>query len=130
MAMSIFREFNPNPAGRRVGDCVVRAISAALGLDWDAAFDEVAKAAKWMCDMPSSDGVWGAVLRKHGFLRAAIPNTCPDCYTVRDFCRNHPVGVFTLKTSGHVCTVIDGRVWDTFDSSDEVPIYYWYQKEA
>lgn len=32
--------FNPNPAGRMVGDCSVRAISAALDVSWDEAPDE------------------------------------------------------------------------------------------
>ena len=59
--------YQPNPCGRSVGDCVVRAISAALDLDWDDAFDILAKFAKNMCDMPSSDQVSGAVLRANGF---------------------------------------------------------------
>lgn len=126
----MFREFNPNPAGRRVGDCAVRAISAALGIDWDAAFDELATAAKWMGDMPSSDGVWGAVLRKHGFLRAVIPNTCPDCYTAENFAYEHPRGVYVLGFGGHVATVIDGKLYDSWDSTQEIPQFYWYQKEA
>ena len=75
-------EYNPNPAGRRVGDCSVRAISAALGVDWETAYKLVTKAGFDMADMPSSNGVWGAVLRQYGFYREAIPNICPDCYTV------------------------------------------------
>lgn len=130
MSDKIFRKWNPNPVGNRTEDCVQRAISAALDVPWEAASDIIHEAAKAMGLPEHSDAVWGAVLRQNGFYRAILPNTCPDCYTVRDFCRDHPVGVFTLKTSGHVCTVIDGRVWDTFDSSDEVPVYYWYQKEA
>ena len=35
----MYRYFNPNPCGRVVGDCAVRAICAALGLDWDKAHD-------------------------------------------------------------------------------------------
>lgn len=128
--MSIYREFNPNPAGRRVGDCAVRAIAAALGVDWERAFDLLADAAYQMGDMLSSDSVWGAVLRMHGFYRTAIPNTCPDCYTAADFARDHPRGVYVLGFGGHVATVIDGRVWDSWDSTDEVPQFYWYRKEG
>ena len=37
--------FNPNPAGRRVGDCAVRAVAAALDTDWEDAFGLIAAAA-------------------------------------------------------------------------------------
>ena len=59
-----------------MGDCVPRAISKALEIDWETAYDLVSDAARLMGDMPSADSVWGAVLRQHGFYRKAIPNTC------------------------------------------------------
>ena len=79
--------------------------------------------------MPSSDAVWGAVLRQHGFYRKAIPNRCPDCYTAEDFCRDHPEGVFVLGFGGHVATVVDGILYDSWNSSREIPVYMWYRKE-
>ena len=121
--------WNANPAGNRVEDCVQRAISAALDVSWDEASDIIHAAAKAMRQPEHSDVVWGAVLRHNGFYRAIVPNTCPDCYTVRDFCRDHPWGVYTLKTVGHVVTIIDGNALDTWDSTDEPVIYYWHLKE-
>lgn len=125
-----FVQYNPNPAGRRVGDCAVRAISKALNIDWEQAYLLITSAGYQMGDMPSSDSVWGAVLRQHGFYRAAIPNSCPDCYTAREFCRDHPRGVYVLGFGGHVATAVDGDLYDSWDSSNEIPIYYWYLKEA
>lgn len=118
-----------NPAGRNVGDCSVRAISAALGVDWETAFALIAKAAYQMADMPSSNSVWGAVLRQRGFYRHAIPNTCPECYTAEDFCRDHPHGVYVLGFGNHVATVKDGIILDSWDSSNEIPQYYWSKGE-
>jgi len=120
--------FQNNPVGRRVGDCAVRAISAALGISWEAAYLRLAAAGMAMGDMPNADSVWGAVLRQEGFYRAALPNDCPDCYTAEDFAREHPQGTFVLGFGGHVATVRDGKIMDTWDSSQEVPVYYWYQK--
>lgn len=122
-------KFNPNPVGRSVGDCSVRAVSAALGISWDDAHDLLSESAKLMGDMPSSDSVWGAVLRQNGFNRAAIPNTCPDCYTADDFCRDHPRGVYVLGFGGHVATVIDGDLWDSWNSLKSIPQFYWYERE-
>ena len=121
-------QYNPNPAGRNVGDCSVRALSVALDIDWEEAYELIARAGFAMADMPSSDSVWGAVLRSHGFIREAVPNTCPDCYTVADFARDNPVGVFVVGTGGHVCTILDGILYDSWNSSKELPQFYWHKK--
>lgn len=122
----MWKYFNNNPAGRRVGDCAVRAIAAALDVDWETAYDMICDAGRQMGDMPSSDSVWGAVLRQNGFYRMTIPNSCPECYTAADFCRDHPHGVFVLGFGGHVATVVDGVLLDSWDSSDEIPVYMWF----
>ena len=123
-----FIRFNNNPTGRTVGDCAVRAVSVALNTDWETAYLMIAKNGYAMGDMPSSDSVWGAVLRQNGFYRKAIPNSCPDCYTADDFCQDNPHGVFVLGFGGHVATVVDGNLYDSWDSSQEIPVYAWYRK--
>lgn len=118
-------EYNPSPVGARVGDCSVRAVAKALDTDWEHAYVMIAMNGFEMGDVISSNNVWGSVLRQNGFKRYAVPNTCPDCYTVKDFCRDHPRGTYVLGTSGHVVTAVDGDYYDTWDSGDEIPIYYW-----
>ena len=127
--MSVWVEFNPNPTGRRVGDCAVRAVAKALDTDWETAYAKIAANGYQMGDVISSNSVWGSVLRQNGFYRESIPNTCPDCYTASDFCLDHPKGVFVLGFNGHVAAVVDGKIYDAWDSSQEIPQYYWYRKE-
>ena len=122
-------EWNPNPTSRRVGDCAVRAVARALGIDWETAYIKIAAAGYGMGDMPSSDSVWGAVLRQNGFYRKAIANTCPMCYTVEMFASERPEGVYVLALGGHVVTVENGNWYDTWNSGDEVPQFYWYKGE-
>ena len=122
-------EWNPNPAGRMVGDCAVRAIAAALNADWETAYTMICQNGFSMCDMPSSDSVWGARLRQNGFSRESIPNSCPDCYTAEDFCLDNRSGIYVLGFGGHVATVKDGMLFDSWDSSKEVPQYFWYRKD-
>jgi len=124
-----WKEWNPNPTSRRVGDCAVRAVARALGIDWETAYLKIAAAGYGMGDMPSSDSVWGAVLRQNGFYRKAVPNTCPMCYTVEMFAQEHPEGIYVLALGGHVVTVEDGDWYDTWNSGDEVPQFYWYREE-
>lgn len=127
--MSRWRNYNPNPAGRSVGDCAVRAVAAALGEDWETAYARIANNGFLMGDMPSSNSVWGAVLRQNGFTRSVIPNSCPNCYTLAQFAEDHPDGIYVVGTGNHVATVRDGLIWDAWDSSDEVPVYYWQKEE-
>ena len=125
----MYVEYNPNPAGRRVGDCAVRAVAKALDVDWETAFSLIATHGFAMGDMPSSNSVWGAVLRQNGFYRQSIPDSCPDCYTAEDFCRDNPKGTYVLGFGTHVATVKDGNLYDAWDSSNEIPQYVWYRKE-
>lgn len=125
----MWRKFNNNPTERTVGDCSVRAVSVALGIDWESAFDLITDAARAMGDMPSSDSVWGAVLRQNGFYRASIPNSCPDCYTAEDFAYDHPKGIYVLGFGGHVATIVNGILYDSWDSSQLIPQYVWYRKD-
>ena len=122
--------YNPNPVGRRVGDCAVRAVAKALDVDWEEAYSMICLNGFSMGDMPSSDAVWGAVLRQHGFMKRIIPNTCPECYTAGDFARDNPRGTYVLGFGGHVTTVVDGDIYDSWDSSKEIPTYVWFRKDG
>ena len=121
--------FNNNPTSRNVGDCAVRAVAKALDISWEDAYAKIVSNGYAMGDMPSSDSVWGSVLRQNGFYREAIPNECPDCYTAKDFCKDNPYGVFVLGFGGHVATVVDGDLYDSWNSENEIPVYVWFRKE-
>lgn len=78
-----------------------------------------------MSDMPSADAVWGAYLRRRGFEKRVLPDSCPDCYTAAEFAADHPQGTYVLAFGGHIATVKDGTLFDSWDSSSEIPIYYY-----
>ena len=117
--------YNPNPFRLSTRDCTVRAISAAFGLTWDDAYDLLADTGRDMGLMPDDRAVTWALLRLHGFKSSSLPDRCPDCYTVAEFARDHPRGIYILATDSHVVAVIDGDWMDTFNSGDEVPLFYW-----
>lgn len=120
--------YNENPCGKRTMDCTVRALSALLGIDWGEAYIQLCILGYDMCDMPSSKAVVHEFLRNRGFARSAIPDSCPYCYSVRDFCVEHPEGAFLLATDTHVIPVMDGDYVDTWDSGGEIPLFYWERK--
>lgn len=125
----MFKYINMNPDGNRVDDCVIRAIALAADKDWDDVYDELAVVGFNLKAMPSTNFVWDTYLRSElGFKRYIIPDTCPFCYTVRQFTTEHPYGSYILATGSHVVAVIDGDYYDTWDSGKEVPIYYYERR--
>lgn len=127
--MSRYVNYNANPDGNRVGDCTVRAISKVMDENWDMIYTQLFLQGMMMKNMPTANSVWGAYLKSKGFKRYVVPNECPDCYTVDDFCRDNPDGKFILALSGHVVAVVDGYYYDSWDSGTECPIFYWQRKE-
>ena len=127
----MYEFYNPNPVRPEggAGDCAIRAISKAMEISWEKAYVMLSVNGFLMGEIPNSDLVWGSVLRQHGFIREIVPNTCPDCYTVEDFCTDHPEGTFVVKSQDHVATVVDGRLFDSWDSSMNTPIYVWRKDE-
>ena len=120
--------FNPNKRGRRTGDCVIRAVCAATGKSWDEVFTSVALLSYALEDMPSSNHVWKMYLRSLGLRRRTIQDTCPACYTVGDFADDHKRGTYILGTGSHAVAVVDGNVLDTWDSREELVLYYYFKE--
>ena len=121
----MFEYFNPNPKNKKVGDCVVRALCKALDQGWKETLLQLFTYAYYMADMPSSNAVWGSYLKNKGFVRLSIPNSCPDCYTIKDFCIDHPYGTYVVGTGTHTVCVKDGCYFDSWDSGDETPVFYY-----
>lgn len=122
---SRFVRYNANPSGRDTIDCVVRALSLFLGWSWEATYDAVTEYARSKHDVMILNWIWAGMLRSMGYWPNVIPNTCPDCYSVSEFCRDNPYGTYLLATESHVVTVINGKYYDTWDSGQEVPLFYW-----
>lgn len=120
--------FNPNPSNKRVGDCAVRAVAKAIGQDWKDAYIGLCSEGLVFKDMPSANYVWGMYLKKYGFEEHMISSICPQCVTVAEFAEQHPKGRYVLSTQNHVVAVIDGDYFDTWDSGNEIVLYF-YKKE-
>ena len=126
----MFAPYNPNPIGKSVGDCPVRALSKALEQSWEETYVDLALKGFCLGDMPNADSVWGPYLRDRGFTRHLLPDTCPDCYTVADFAGDHPEGTYILSMPGrHVVAVVDGKYCDSWDSGNEIPVYFWQRSK-
>jgi hypothetical protein len=121
-------EYLNNPLGLRVGDCVIRAISKALNQSWEKTYIDLCVQGFMMGDLPNSNAIFSAYLRHKGFKRHTIED-CPDCYSVEDFCQDHPKGVYVIGTGSHVVCICDGCAFDAWNSLQECPVYYFEKGE-
>lgn len=131
--------YNPNPDRKIVDDCVIRAFTKVMNVDWETMATKLFMLQLEMHDIQESNVLWGEFLKRNGWKRYIIPNTCPQCYTVSNFCEDFPNGKYLLSTGdhygpyravsgSHVVAVVDGKYYDAFDSGLEVPIYYWKEE--
>ena len=127
--MSNYVHINPNPKNKNVGDCVVRAISIAEDMDWDQVYLDLCIQGYTMADMPSSNDVWNSYLASKGWGYHRLQDSCPFCYTIDDFAREHNNGTYIVATGSHVVCVKDGSYLDTWDSGEKVPLFYFNKEK-
>ncbi len=115
----MFKYFNPHPKGLLTDDCVKRAIVVTTG--WDYAevqkrLNEYKKisGAKTFNDRENLvfvETVLGA--------KAFVPK---KQMTVAEFCKKHRRGRYILDMRGHWSASVDGCIYDTWDTSNEILI--------
>ena len=116
--------YNPNPIALEGIDCTVRALTKALDISWEKAYTMLAANGFALSDMPNANHVFNYTLRQNGFKRHMIPDESPDCYTAEDFDEEHPEVTYVLAFGDHVCTVVDGTIYDSWDRKALIKSYF------
>ena len=116
---------NPNPEKRIVPDCVIRAISIALDKSWLEVSDELYNIARSRYSITSDDHIWGRYLYELGYLPFLLPESCPECLTIRAFSKIFPRGTYVIGTGYHAVAVVNGNYFDTWDSGNEIPTFFF-----
>ena len=120
---------NPNPCRREEPDCVVRAIALATNQTWDEVHWDLCVLSHIKCTMPSVNWLWELYLKERGFEKFLLPETCPECVTVREFAKRYPTGIYVIGTGNHAICIRNGNWMDTWDSAEETPTYFYRKKE-
>lgn len=116
---------NPNPQHKEAPDCVVRAIAIALHKRWIEVYDDLCKLGRAEFNMPSADAVWGKYLYLQGFEPFLLPESCPRCVTINRFSQIFNRGTYIIGTGNHAVAVINGDYYDSWDSGNEIPSFFW-----
>jgi hypothetical protein len=117
-----WKEFNPNPKERNIGDCTLRSYCAAFGISWDKAFDIASRVAKenssmiqYVADKVLVEEFNCVVDEKYN--KKTVKSK--DRIKVNEFALSHPYGTYILHVPKHQVTVVNGEYWDSWDSGDK-----------
>ena len=107
---------------------MIRAVAIATDQSWRRTYRDLCRLGEIQGDLPNSNAVWGMYLRERGAKQFLLPESCPDCVTVRAFCERYPEGVYVIGTGDHAVACIDGDWYDNVDSGSAVPTIFWRVK--
>ncbi|MCB9196552.1 MAG: hypothetical protein H6598_10035 [Flavobacteriales bacterium] len=113
----MFKEHNAHPKGIKTTDCVVRAISTALNIDYMETRRELnQKKREWnFTSYKDTEFLYKYFDGMPRLIFKAVKGE--PRIKGSDFCELHPQGTYILKMAGHVTACIDGVILDTWDCS-------------
>ena len=135
--------FNPNPTCKffksgkpknwYINDSSVRAISKALDISWDDAYDVLTKYGKSMHNVPTAKQVIEEVLKDNGFefFTYGKPSKDAKRQNVKQFIDSLPSSsnIYVLNLADYFVCVIDKKVYDVSDSCLKNSVYsYWVKR--
>ena len=132
---STFRFYNANPKNRIGGDCVIRAICTALNQSWEQTVREMTELGIKEGRVLNDQSLFPKYLEKKGWKKMPQPRKDDGTkYTGKEFCRevtqypfNYPDRIIANIGGHHTVAIIDGRVWDIWDSTDGCIGNYWVE---
>lgn len=123
-----FIQINENPHKNLVDDCVIRAIATATGRTWDDVYLDLMIEGFTEKNYPNYNSIWWSYLVDRNWIRYLVKDTCPLCYTLKDFVKDHKYGIYLVGDGSHVVAVVDGNYIDTYDSGN-MSVLYYFRKE-
>lgn len=128
-----FHYHNQNPKNRFTGDCRIRAISTACQIPYNQVVMDLAKIqCETGYDQTCNQGL-DILLKQYGWVKCRQPRKFDDTkYTGNEYCKLIQKGKITFGDriianigGHHIVAIIDGKIWDTWDSTDGCIGNYW-----
>lgn len=108
------------------GDCAVRAMAVALGLDYKACYQELAQAHKERTGKKTArDGIYKETFSEVLGKRGWVWHTAPKFDGRKARASDMPKGRVIVRMSKHYAAVVDGAVHDSWDSTHKMVYGYW-----
>ena len=113
---------NVNPLGAKELDCVCRAISASLEID----YYEIKEKLELIGDLFQCEKLCVCCYK---FLLDNVFNLKRieeyKGISIKEFMEMHPYGTYIIRVDGHLTHCVDGICYDLFDCTDEIVDIIW-----
>lgn len=132
-----FHNYNANPKNKITGDCLIRALSVALDEPYEILYTKLFKFSLKCGYMLDCKQCYAKYLQSQGWVKHKQPRKWYDNrkYTGEEFCKEIQEGrvwdnadmsrIIAHIGGHHAVAIIDGKVWDTWDSTDGCIGNYW-----
>ena len=135
---STFHYFNANPKNRITGDCRIRAIAVACEVPYNKVVMDLARIqCETGYDQCTNQGL-DILLKEYGWVKQKQPRKKDNTrYTGKEWCKllqKDPSvvigGARVVANIGghHMVAIVDGKVWDTWNSTDGCIGNYWIKR--
>lgn len=111
-----FIKSNPHPTGKKIGDCVVRAISIAERKKWIDVYKDLCDIGGSIYDMPNSKATYEKYLTMNGWVKKKMPkHPSGKRMKLSDFAELMKGKLFIASVVKHLTVVEDNTLLDTWD---------------
>ena len=129
MERSYFKYYNAHPEGKRVNDCVKRAITLVAQMDYHQVQLELNRykkvtGAKYFNSDHNPHKYCENVLHMAKLSFPAVAGE--ERMNGKRFTQEYPYGRYILNMAGHWSACVNGKIYDTWDCSDKC-VYTAYQ---
>lgn len=121
-----FQFYNLNPLNKLEQDCVCRAITLATNEDYDVILNKLQLVGDLFdCDKLCVDCYKFLLDNVYNFDRIESYHG----HTINEFLKHHSRGVYIIRIDRHLTCAIDGKIYDTWDCSDEIIDIIWTKEK-
>lgn len=123
----MYKFLNLHPKGKRVNDCVKRAIAGAENRDYMEVQRELNRLKKEThCDYFNDRKNITVYMQKHSYIKLSFPAIKGEPRMNGErFCQAYPKGRYILNMAGHLTCCVDGVIYDTWDCSQKCVYNAW-----
>lgn len=123
----MYKFLNLHPQGKRVGDCVKRAIAGAENRDYMEVQRELNRLKKKTgAKRFNDDKNWKTYVKEKGYTKLSFPAVKGKPRMNGEmFCKEYPKGRYILRMARHLSCCIDGVIYDTWDCTEKCVYNAW-----
>lgn len=120
----MFRYYNNNPKKEIKGDCVIRAISLALGMNYYKIQKQLIENSNFFnCDIIVKE-CYKRLLEEEYHLKSIDANG----KTVEEITKDFPQNILIIRIPEHLTCAMYGVIYDIWDCSKEKADMFWIVK--